>query len=710
MKNDQDSLFSEFEKSSFDQWKEAAVELLKGKPYEKAMLTQTYEGIELKPIYTMADLENLPAKDTYPGFPPYVRGTRAEGYITKPWDICQEIAAGHPKTFNEIVLRDLYSGQTAIGIVLDKASRTGIDPDEGEGLPIGKRGMSLSTLEDVEMLLKHIVLEVLPLYINTGSNPLPVISLLGAYMKKNRFEFSGLKGCIGSDPLGELAAEGSLPLSLEKAYELMAQHTSWAAENAPDLRTILVEGHVYHGGGGDSVQELAYALATGAEYIGEMLERGLDIERIAGKISFAFSLGSNFFMEIAKLRAARMLWSQIVKAFGGNAASQKMFIHAKTSSWTKTVYDPYVNMLRNASEAFAGAIGGVDSMHVASFDEPIREADEFSRRISRNVQSILQDECHFTQPIDPAGGSWYIEALTQQVAEKAWSLFQEISGSGGVHAALKAGRLQKAVEDKYEEKFAAIAKRTHVWVGTNMYPNLSEEKLAAASTDYDRLKKLRIREVQNYRLSKDMFMLQDALIELNIAAEGLVEKGIEAALAGATLGDISEITSGGAAAEERIEPVKQQRGAERFEKLRMRSEEIRASRKNGLKVFLLNMGPIPQHKGRADFSTGFFEVGGFEVLKNNGFESTDEAVEAALASSADIGVICSTDDTYPELVPAIATKIKAAKPELKLILAGKPPKELEAEYRAAGVDRFIFLGANCYDILLGLQKEIDNND
>jgi methylmalonyl-CoA mutase len=710
MKSNQDFLFSEFKSTDFEEWKEAAVELLKGKPYEKALLTRTYEGITLKPIYTMEDIEELPHIDCYPGFPPYVRGTRPDGYISKPWDICQEIYTGHPRAFNEIALQDLYRGQTAIGIVLDKASRRGIDPDEGEGLTIGERGLSLSTLEDVEILLNNIVLEVLPLYMNTGANPLPVISLLGAYMKNNNSGYDKLKGCIGSDPLGELASEGTLPLPLKKAYELMVEYTNWAVENAPELRTILVEGHIYHEGGGDSVQELAYALAAGAEYIGEMFNRGLSVDQIAGKMAFGFSLGSNFFMEIAKIRAARMLWAQIIKSFGGSEGSQKMFIHARTSSWTKTVYDPYVNMLRNASEAFAGAIAGVDSMHVAPFDEAVREADEFSRRISRNVQSILQDECHFTQPIDPAGGSWYIEALTLQVAEKAWSLFQEINGSGGVYEALKAGRLQKAIADKYEEKFTAMSKRIHVWVGTNMYSNLSEEKLPPLDIDYEELKKSRIREVQNYRLSKDMFMLQDALIELNIAGKGLVDKGIEAALTGATLGDISEITSGDSAPVEDIAPVRKQRGTERFEELRKKSEILGEKYENALKVFLLNMGPVPQHKARADFSTGFFEVGGFKLLKNNGFENVDEAVEAALASAAGIGVICSTDDTYPELVPAIAKKIKATKPGLKLIVAGRPPKELEDEYRKAGVDGFIFMGADCYGILKGLQKEIEGNE
>ena len=205
--------------------------------------------------------------------------------MAKTWDICQELKLGHPSEFNKAVLQDLYNGQTALGIHLDQAARMGLDPDEGESLPIGQGGLSLSTLRDMELLMKDIVLEVLPLYMNVGANPLPVASLLGAYLKSKEMDFGSLKGCVGSDPLGELAAQGELPLSLVKAYDLLAQYTAWAAERAPELRTILVESHVYHNGGGDGVQELAYALATGETYIRELLERGLAFDVIAPRPS-----------------------------------------------------------------------------------------------------------------------------------------------------------------------------------------------------------------------------------------------------------------------------------------------------------------------------------------------------------------------------------------------------------------------------------------
>jgi methylmalonyl-CoA mutase len=246
--------------------------------------------------------------------------------------------------------------------------------------------------------------------------------------------------------------------------------------------------------------------------------------------------------------------------------------------------------------------------------------------------------------------------------------------------------------------------------GASKDPNLKEEKLAVRQQEEAELKKLRIREVQEYRLSMDMFCLQDALIEMNTAQEGWIEKGIEAVLAGATLGDLCDLSKDLPPEEERMIPIKAQRGAERFEGLRQWAEDMKQKNEDKLKIFLFNMGPLSQHKARADFATGFFEVGGFELLKNNGFDRVESVVAAAVQSPAEVSVICSTDETYPELVPAIAAQVKAEKGDMKVFVAGRPPKELEEIYRQAGVDGFIYLGANCYGILKALQEEIGNNE
>ncbi|WP_432408994.1 methylmalonyl-CoA mutase family protein [Wukongibacter sp. M2B1] len=709
----QGHLFSEFKDASYEEWKDAATALLKGKPFEKAMYTKTPEGITLRPIYMKDALDSLPHTDVLPGFEPYVRGTKTEGNMVQPWAICQEIYASCPKQFNKRVLHDLYKGQTALNVALDRATKYGIDADMAEVRDIGYKGVSLCTLDDVNCAFQELVLEVLPLHINVGANPIPMISLLGAYLKKEDQGFDELSGVVGYDPLGFLASESRLPFSIFEAYGYMSDVMKYILSKNSKLRTILIEGHPYHEGGGDAVQELAFTMATGVEYIREMMERGINIEEITPRMAFSFSLGSNFFMELAKIRAARMLWSQIVKAFKGSDEAQKIYIHGKTSSWTKTVYDPYVNMLRNASEAFSGAIAGIDSLDIVPFDEPIRESDEFSRRISRNVQSILQDECHFTQPIDPAGGSWYIETLTYQLAEKAWAEFQKIEAEGGILQYILDNKAQDSVEEKYEEKFKNMAKRKHAWVGTNMYPNMQEEKLSTREADFENIKKKRSDEVKKYRMKKDMFQISNSISQIEdirkVTGEISIDKAIDSIMIGATLGDIAEFCKSLTNEPCDVKPIKKQRGAERFEALRDRTEELKKLGKS-LKVFLFNMGPIPQHKPRADFTTGFFEVGGFEIIKNNGFEDVTSAVQAGLESGAGIGVICSTDAAYPECVPAIAKAIKSKNPKMSLVVAGRPSKELESTYREAGIDHFIYMGADCYNLLSSFQKEVEDNE
>lgn len=709
----QGNLFGEFKEPSYEEWKEAAIALLKGKPFEKSMHTKTSEGITLKPIYMKDALDSLPHVETLPGFAPYVRGTKIEGNMVEPWAICQEIYTSDPREFNEKVLHDLYRGQTALNITLDRATKYGIDLDTAEARDIGYRGLSLCTLDDVDCAFQELVLEVLPLYINTGTNPVPMISLIGACIKKENQDFDELKGVVGYDPLGFLAREGKLPFSISEAYGYMADVMKYILSKSSKLRTILVEGHPYHDGGVDAVQELAFAMATGVEYVREMIDRGISIEDITPGMAFSFSLGSNFFMELSKIRAARMLWSQIVKEFGGSNEAQKIYIHGKTSSWTKTVYDPYVNMLRNASEAFSGAIAGVDSLEIIPFDEPIREADDFSRRISRNVQAILQDECHFTQPIDPAGGSWYIETLTYQIVEKAWKKFQEVESEGGMLQYLLNNKAQDSVKNKYEEKFKNMAKRKHVWVGTNMYANMQEEKIDPRKRDFEKIKTKRLSEVRQYRMQKDIFQIANSISELGeireVTGSISIDKAIDSIMVGATLGDIADLCNSFTDTPCVIKPIKQERGAQRFEALRDRTVELKKKGKN-LKVFLFNMGPIPQHKPRADFTTGFFEVGAFEVLKNNGFKDVSSAVRAGLESGAQIGVICSTDEAYPEFVPEIAKAIKSKAPEMSLVVAGRPPKELESTYREAGIDHFIYMGADCYNLLSSFQKEVEDNE
>ncbi|MFH1090092.1 MAG: methylmalonyl-CoA mutase family protein, partial [Pseudomonadota bacterium] len=636
----EEKLLAEFSFPTYEEWKQEAVDSLKGAPFEKTLLTMTYEGIELKPLYGQEDSNNLPHLGSLPGFPPFVRGTEAAGYLAKPWAVSQTVPSTTPQEFNRTARYDLERGQTALKIIPDRPTRLGLDPKDAETGQVGAGGVSLATPDDFRTALEGIEPSKTPLYIFTGAAALPLAALLAASLEEQGKSASTLSGCLGADPLGELAGEGALPFSIETAYDLMASLALWAKDSAPGCQTILVSGHPYHDAGGSATQELAYALAAGVEYIRALLNRGLEIDDIAARILFAFSIGSNFFMEMAKLRAARLLWCNVIEVFGGGEASQKMKIHGRTSAWTKTVYDPYVNMLRNTTEALAGVAAGVDSLDVACFDEPIRPPEEFSRRVSRNVQVLLRNESHLTQPIDPGGGSWYLEVLTDQVAKKAWSVFQEVEAKGGMLKALEEGVPQAAVAEVAAKKAVNLGTRWDVMVGINMYPNLGEKPLEVTEIDFDRIQKERVAQVQAFRDKKGGTgeAIKGLTVEAGKPSAGLMEKAMAAAGKGATLGDLTAALAGGDPSRPLVKPLPRRRAAEMYESLRKNADMYLAETGSRPKVFLANMGPIPQHKPRADFSTGFFQVGGFEVLTNDGFKTVEQAAGAAGDSGAPIVV------------------------------------------------------------------------
>lgn len=698
--------FSEFSAATYEQWRDAAEKALKGASFDKRLLTKTYEAITLQPMYWQRDIEGLPHLDSLPGFAPYVRSTAVLGYTAEPWAVAQELPYSTPAAVNEALRADLVRGQTAINLVLDPASRAGLDADVAKAEDVGRGGVSISSLEDVGRALDRIDLEQTPLFVQAGAMGLPIAALVIALVRKQAKSPERLRGCIGIDPLSVLAREGTLPRSLERTYDEAASLTGWAISHAPLLQTIAVSGHPYHDAGASATQELAIVLATGVEYLRAMQARGLAIDDVAPRIRFSFSIGSNVFMEVAKVRAARLLWAKIAKAFGGSSAAQKMAIHGRTSAWNKTLYDPYVNMLRTTTEAFAGVVGGCDSLHVAAYDEVARPPDEFSRRIARNTHIILREECNVPRSIDPAGGSWYVEALTDAVAKQAWGLFQALEKQGGLFQALRAGLPQKEVAAVAAERSTNAAHRRDIFVGTNMYANMMDRPLQPAAIASQALARERSAELAEYREAVDPDWRQGALDKLaKVSLEGVMEAAIHAASGGATLGELSATLSVDDAPAPRIDALRIQRGAEPFERLREAARNYAQRTGSPPKAFLANLGPIPQHKARADFSRGFLEVGGFEVIGNNGFPDAMVAANAAIESNAPIVVICSTDDTYPDFVPPLTQRVKEAKHDITVLLAGYPADHIEA-FRAAGVDDFIHLRANCYEMLVSLQKKV----
>lgn len=697
MTDDTTPLFAEFDPASYEAWVTATVESLKGKPFDK-LISQTYEGIKLPPMLRQEDVAELDHPHTLPGQFPFVRGRSTLGYVAEPWAIAQELPYGTPQAFNAALRHDLMRGQTAVNLLLDRPTRAGLDPDRAAAGDVGRGGVSIAGANDLLSALDGVDLSAVPLFVRTGTAVLPILALLAVAVRRAGQDVTVLHGSLEADPLGELARRGTLPTSLEQAYDELALAVRWAAEHAPHLALITIHGYPYHNAGGSAVDELAFVLATAVATVRALQARGLPFETIAAHMQLAFSVGGDFFMEIAKLRAARLLWSQVAAAFGGGAAAQAISIQARTARWNKTLVDPYVNMLRVTTEAFAAAVGGVQSMHTAPFDEEARPPDEFSRRIARNVQIVLQEEANLARLIDPAGGSWTVEYLTDQVARAAWGLFQAVERQGGMLDGLHAGLPQNQVAQTDAARTQNLATRRDVLVGTNMYVNLDEERPSPDETDYQALFNTRAAHVSARRAQHvaDWHLNPDAIT---------VDALIAAAEAGATLGQLTDALRAEAGVPPEVPPVDWHRAAEPFEQLRTQATLYAARTGHRPRIFLANMGPLRQHKARADFTRGFFEIGGFEIIYPNGFDTPQNAAQAALASGAPAVVICSTDDTYPEIVPPLVEMIRAEAEETAVILAGYPRDQIEA-HKSAGIDEFIYLGADCLALNRWLQDHI----
>ncbi|WP_303817186.1 methylmalonyl-CoA mutase family protein [Selenomonas ruminantium] len=691
----------EFTPPSYEEWKEACITLLKGAPFEKKMYTKTYEGITFDPMYFRKDTEDILPKESFPGMGDYLRGAQPSGHVGKPWGIAQVCDETLPEENNELLRHEQEKGSTIYHIKLDSASLRA--EDVRKATAPGDEGVSVTTLDDMHTLLSGLKLDKYPVYLYAGESALPMLSLFAGALKASGQDLTKIRGIVGADPLGELTVKGKNSKDIESLYCDMAKCAKWAVKHAPGLKTVFVRSDVYSRGGANDVQESAYTLATAVAYLRALLERGLTIDEAAGQIMFGFSMGANFFLQIAKLRALRPLWAQIVEAFGGSKDAQRMHIHARPALFFKTVYDPYVNMLRNTTEIFSGVVGGVDSFESSPFDEPIRKGDEFSRRIARNVQIILQEEFGLLQPIDPAGGSWAVETLTKQMKEKVWAEFQVIEGKGGMFATLQEGYPQSEIAAVLAARFKASETRKDRIVGNNMYPNMTEKLLDPRPEDVEENRKQRTAQVEAYLADIDEAFKAEKLKTLQNGDGCLVSLAIEAAQAGATTAEIAAALAGKES--EEVTAIAPHRWSERFEALRKTTEAYKAEHNDNVKIFLANMGPIPQHKARADFTTGFLQVGAFEVLGNNGFPTVEEAAQAAKESGADAVVICSTDATYPEIVPQLAPKLHEVLPKATVFLAGAAPKDLLETYNEAGIDEYISVKANCYKILQLLQQK-----
>ncbi len=700
--------FSEFSIPSYEDWKIEAEKALKGAPFDKKMYTPTYEGITLNPIYNKEDRDSLPTtKNQYSGAYPYLRGTSAAGYTKGTWYISQEIPYPTPEEFNAAAKNDLGRGQSALNIQLNKASAK-ISANAIKNGSDAYQGLYLSTVNDMEKAFDGIDLTKVPVYINAGTQSVAVTALFAAYCRKNGIDIKSVKGGIEMDVIGGLAGTGKACGSLDALFTEACKLTGWMKDNAPQMKSITINGAVFADGGASAVQELAFAMSSAVEYLRRFTEMGLTIDEIAPRFRFKFGIGQNFFMEIAKFRAARMLWAKIVKEFGGNEESQKIFMHTKSSNVNKTKYDPYVNLLRITSEAFSAVIGGCDSMHLSYVDEAFGLPNDFTRRITRNVQNVFADETHFKELVDPAGGSYYVEALTYQVTEKAWELFSTTEKDGGMIASLQGGKIQAAIKLVTDERNKNLEVRKDTLLGTNKYANLLEKPVTTAKVYGQEVFDSRMKafnEFCNNRDSERVYgLLKNLTEEVKAQAGKCFDIAIDAAQAGASSNELLNIFKDMRGETTEVEPIKEYRAGAKFEELRQAAEDFKAANGDYPKVYLASFGAVRDWKGRSDFSLDFFQVAAFKAQESKGFNTNEDACKAFLESGAEIVVICSTDEKYPEFVPEFTKMVKEAKPSAKVVLAGYPKDHIDA-FKAAGVDDFIHVKANAYEINYRMQKE-----
>lgn len=673
-------LLAEFPEHTYEQWHAAAEALLKGAPFEKRLVSKTYEDITIQPIYRREDIANLQHRKHFPGADSLVRGSHADGFLKAGWEVSQELRADTPAALNAIVHEGLNGGQSELNIIVGCGQAeccTG--------------GVAITNAGDMKTALSGVALDAISTYWQCGPSSVPIAALFIAAAERLGVPAAKLRGGFENDPLAELVAKGSLRQSLKTRFDHMAALTDYAAKNAPQLRTITVKGDVYHNAGATATQELAYIISTLVCYIEEMKARGLAPETVLPHIRIRLAVGSDYFMEIAKIRAARWLWSKVAAAYGMENAP--VHIHASTSKWNKTTYDAHTNMLRVTAEAFAAVVAGVDSLHIGPYDEIAGHTDEFSRRIARNLHTILREECGLDRVIDPSGGSTYIEWLTDQIAAKSWELFQDIEKQGGMIAALENGSVQQTVDAVCKAKFKSIRIRKDRIVGSNMYPDLKGKKLdivAPECTAGQPIPGAQPPQPVDVTSSADASMIEQAIAA---AKNGASKASIAVA--------IGLPNSEGAPTVTALPP---HRAAEEYEALRDASAAFAAKTGAAPTILQLNMGPSRKYRLRADWTAAFFEAAGFAVDGARDFLTQDEALKALVESKATIAVITSDDDTYLETVAPLAAAAKAAKPDLTLLVAGAPGDH-ETAWRAAGVDEFVNVRSNNYELNEQLLKK-----
>ena len=669
---------------------------------------QTPEGIKVKPLYTADDLVGVAHKDNLPGFFPYTRGIRGSMYAARPWTIRQYAGFSTAEESNLFYRKNLEAGQMGLSVAFDLATHRGYDSDHArvEG-DVGKAGVAIDSVEDMKILFDGIPLDKMSVSMTMNGAVIPCLAFYIVAAEEQGVKHDQLSGTIQNDILKEFMVRNTYIYPPEPSMRIVGDIIEYTSKKMPKYNGISISGYHMQEAGSNQLQELAYTLANGMEYVRTAMAKGLDIDDFAPRLSFFFAIGMNFFMEVAKLRAARTIWAQIMENFGAkNPKSMMMRTHCQTSGASLTEKDPYNNVIRTTIEGMAGVFGGTQSLHTNSFDEAMALPTDASARIARNTQIILQEEANLTNVVDPLGGSFYVESLTDQLVQEAWKIITEIEDVGGMTKAVSNGLPKLDIEKAAAMKQARIDMGEETVVGVNKHRLAEEEEINILRIDNLAVRKIQIKKLEVLRKERDDDKCQAALKELTNAAAGsdnLLEKSIVAARARATLGEISdameEVFGRHRAEIKSISGIygAAYKGDKDYVNIQNKIEAFAEKVGRRPRILVAKMGQDGHDRGAKIIATAFADIG-FDVDVGPLFQTPAETAREAIENDVHIIGVSSQAAGHKTLIPSLINALRVGGADDILVVAGGviPTHDYDELYKA-GVSAIFGPGTNIPD-------------
>lgn len=682
--------------ASVAQWRELAIKQMRGKKPED-LVWHTAEGIAIRPLYTKEDLAQLPYANTMPGTEPFIRGPQATMYAGRPWTIRQYAGFSTAEESNSFYRNALAAGGQGISVAFDLATHRGYDSDHPRvSGDVGKAGVAIDSIEDMKILFDGIALDKVSVSMTMNGAVLPVLAGYIVAAEEQGVVREQLSGTIQNDILKEFMVRNTYIYPPAPSMKIIGDIITYCSANMPKFNSISISGYHIQEAGADAALELAYTLADGKEYIRAALAAGLDIDQFAPRLSFFWGIGMNFYMEIAKLRAARLLWARIVTEFKPqNQKSKILRTHSQTSGWSLTEQDPYNNVVRTTIEALAAVFGGTQSLHTNALDEAIALPSEFSSRIARNTQLVIQEETGITRVVDPWGGSYMMESLTQDVADKAWELIEEVEGLGGMAKAIETGMPKLRIEEAAARKQARIDRGEDVIVGVNKYVLGEDAEVDIFEIDDNAVRELQLKRLQRLKESRDNAAVEQALEDIYQCAEGgannLLDLSVKAMRARATVGEISsamERSFGRYNAQAQIVSGVYGSAYKEDKDWMAISGDIDAFvAKHGRRPRMLvcKMGQDGHDRGAKVIATAFADVG-FDIDLSPLFSTPQEVARQAIENDVHVVGVSSQAAGHKTLVPALIEELKKQGADDIIVIAGGViPKQDHEFLYSAGV-------------------------